>query len=60
MDKWYDQKKVNKMGFDDSEWFKTEKLLDNPNISDDEKKKIFNNYKKHLYKQMGVKEELFD
>ncbi len=48
------------MGFDDSEWFKTEKLLDNPNISDDEKKKIFNNYKKHLYKQMGVKEELFD
>ena len=55
MPKWYDQKKVNSMGFDDSEWNKTIQLLDDPKISDAEKELIFESYKKYLYKKMGVK-----
>ncbi|MBR5504018.1 MAG: hypothetical protein IKV87_06220 [Methanobrevibacter sp.] len=55
MSKWFDQEKVDAMGFDDSEWNKTIKILDDPNISDEEKRICLDNYKKYLFKKMGVK-----
>ena len=56
MSKWYDQKKVDAMGFDESEWNKTVKLLDDPNISDVDKDVILDNYINSLLRKMGVKE----
>lgn len=55
MDKWYDQKKVDAMGFDETEWSKTAELLDNPDIPDDEKELILERYITSLLKKMGVK-----
>ncbi|WP_171776150.1 hypothetical protein [Methanobrevibacter ruminantium] len=49
------QKKVDSMGFDDSEWNRIMQLLDDPKISDAEKELIFESYKKSLYEKMGVK-----
>ena len=54
MSKWYDQKKVDAMGFDESEWNETVKFLDDPNISDDEKEVILENYINSLLKEMGA------
>lgn len=55
MDNWYDQKKVDAMGFDETEWSKTTELLDDPDISDDEKELILERYTTSLLKEMGVK-----
>ncbi len=55
MSKWYDQKKVDAMGFDESEWNKTVRLLDDPNISDVDKDVILDNYINSFLRKMGAK-----
>lgn len=39
------------MGFDETEWSKTAELPDNPDIPDDEKERIFEDYIKDLFKK---------
>lgn len=45
---WVDPEKVRKLGLDSDEWFETTKILDDPNISNDEKKRVFREYVKSL------------
>lgn len=52
---WLDQDKVDEMGFDSPEWFETVKILDDPNISQDVKEKVWEDYKVNLFKRIGVK-----
>ena len=51
---WYDQEKVNEMGFDDLEWIDACNILDDPDISDEIKKKTLDKYVSFLFKCMGV------
>ena len=57
---WYDQKKVNEMGFDSPEWFKTCKVLDDPNVSQEDKDKAWEKYKRNLFESMGIRKKVFN
>ena len=54
---WYDQKKINEMGFDSHEWFKTCKVLDDPNVSQEDKDKAWEKYKRNLFESMGIRKK---
>ena len=43
------------MGFDEREWNKTVELLDNPNISEEERERILEKYVDSFFKKMGAK-----
>ena len=51
---WYNQEKVDEMGFDDSEWIEACKILDDPDISDEVKEKTLDEYISFLFKCMGI------
>ena len=51
---WPDSDKVNEMGFDDSEWKETCKILDDPNVDQATKDKALDDYISLLFHQSGV------
>lgn len=51
---WYDQEKVNEIGFDESDWNETCKILDDPSIDQDTKDKALEDYISLLFHESGV------
>ena len=45
---WVDPEKVKKLGLDGEEWFQTTKILDDPNIPQEEKEMAFKGYVEKL------------
>ena len=52
---WYDQNKVNEMGFDDSEWKNVCRILDDPKSSQTVKDQALDDYISLLFHEAGVK-----
>lgn len=51
---WYDQDKVDAMGFDESDWDETVKILDDPNIDQVTKDAALEEYIHLIFHKMGV------
>lgn len=47
MVEWVDPEKVKKLGLDGEEWFETTNILDDPDISEEEKERVFKDYVKN-------------
>ena len=57
---WVDLEKVKKLGLDSAEWFETTKILDNPNISKEEKERVYKEYVKNYKKSIKKNDISFD